>query len=102
MKIALYGLYFDTGKADVKPESQPQLAESWEVAGDGLSITFKYYAVPLVSLDLIFGAAGTASLDANVALTAQSGAGVAPFNTSQKIGAVNGAITSLPRAWNVG
>ena len=26
-KIALYGLYFDTGKAEVKPESKPQLAE---------------------------------------------------------------------------
>jgi len=26
-KIALYGIYFDTGKADVKPESKPQLAE---------------------------------------------------------------------------
>jgi outer membrane protein OmpA-like peptidoglycan-associated protein len=26
-KIALYGLYFDTGKADIKPESKDQLAE---------------------------------------------------------------------------
>jgi OmpA-OmpF porin, OOP family len=26
-KIALYGLYFDTGKAAIKPESKPQLAE---------------------------------------------------------------------------
>jgi OmpA-OmpF porin, OOP family len=26
-KIALYGIYFDTGKADVKPESKPQLDE---------------------------------------------------------------------------
>ena len=26
-KIALYGLYFDTAKAEVKPESKPQLAE---------------------------------------------------------------------------
>lgn len=26
-KIALYGVYFDTGKADVKPESKPQLDE---------------------------------------------------------------------------
>ena len=26
-KIALYGLYFDTGKAVIKPESKPQLAE---------------------------------------------------------------------------
>jgi OmpA-OmpF porin, OOP family len=26
-KIALYGLYFDTGKAEVKPESKPQLEE---------------------------------------------------------------------------
>lgn len=26
-RIALYGLYFDTGKADVKPESRPQLVE---------------------------------------------------------------------------
>lgn len=26
-KIALYGIYFDTGKAELKPESKPQLAE---------------------------------------------------------------------------
>ena len=26
-RIALYGLYFDTGKADIKPESKDQLAE---------------------------------------------------------------------------
>lgn len=26
-KIALYGLYFDTAKADIKPESKPQLVE---------------------------------------------------------------------------
>jgi OmpA-OmpF porin, OOP family len=26
-KIALYGIYFDTGKADIKPESKPQLDE---------------------------------------------------------------------------
>lgn len=26
-KIALYGIYFDTGKADIKPESKPQLEQ---------------------------------------------------------------------------
>src|SRR2546423_380504 len=26
-KIALYGIYFDTGKAELKPESKPQLEE---------------------------------------------------------------------------
>ncbi len=26
-KIALYGIYFDTAKADVKPDSKPQLDE---------------------------------------------------------------------------
>ncbi len=26
-RVALYGLFFDTGKADVKPESKPALAE---------------------------------------------------------------------------
>jgi len=30
-KIALYGLFFDTGKSEVKPESQPQLAEMAQV-----------------------------------------------------------------------
>lgn len=30
-RIALYGLYFDTGKADVKPESAPQLAAMAEL-----------------------------------------------------------------------
>jgi len=26
-KVALYGIFFDTGKADIKPESTPQLEE---------------------------------------------------------------------------
>jgi len=30
-KIAFYGLFFDTGKSEVKPESQPQLAEMAQV-----------------------------------------------------------------------
>lgn len=30
-KVALYGLFFDTGKSEVKPESQPQLAEMAQV-----------------------------------------------------------------------
>ena len=30
-KIALYGLFFDTGKSEIKPESQPQLAEMAQV-----------------------------------------------------------------------
>lgn len=30
-KVALYGLYFDTGKAEVKPESRPQLDEMAKV-----------------------------------------------------------------------
>lgn len=33
-KISLYGIYFDTGKADVKPESKPQLAEMAKLLKD--------------------------------------------------------------------
>lgn len=33
-KISLYGIYFDTGKAEVKPESKPQLAEMAKLLKD--------------------------------------------------------------------
>jgi OOP family OmpA-OmpF porin len=32
-RVALYGIYFDSGKAEVKPESQPALAEIAELLG---------------------------------------------------------------------
>lgn len=33
-KISLYGIYFDTGKAELKPESKPQLAEMAKLLKD--------------------------------------------------------------------
>ncbi len=33
-KVALYGIYFDTDKADIKPESKPELAEMAKLLND--------------------------------------------------------------------
>ena len=37
-KISLYGIYFDTGKADIKPESKPQLAEMASLLKDNAAL----------------------------------------------------------------
>lgn len=60
-KVSLYGLYFDTGKAEVKPESKPQLDEMAKLLRD--QPTLKVYIVGHTDN------AGT--LDANLALSLQ-------------------------------
>ena len=58
-KIALYGVYFDTGKADIKPESKPQLDEMAKLLGADKSI--KVYIVGHTD--------NQGAVDANVALS---------------------------------
>jgi outer membrane protein OmpA-like peptidoglycan-associated protein len=41
-RIALYGIYFDTAKADVKPESAPTLAEIAKLLKGDASLTAVY------------------------------------------------------------
>ena len=42
-KVALYGIYFDTGKAEIKPESKPQLEEMGKLLKDHTA--FKVFIV---------------------------------------------------------
>jgi OOP family OmpA-OmpF porin len=58
-RIALYGVYFDTGKADVKPESKPQLDEMAKLLDADKSI--KVFIVGHTD--------NQGALDANVALS---------------------------------
>jgi OOP family OmpA-OmpF porin len=37
-RISLYGIYFDTGKADIKPESKPQLMEMAKLLKDNAAL----------------------------------------------------------------
>ncbi len=60
-KIALYGLYFDTGKADVKPESQPQLAEMVKLL----------QADPSLKVYIVGHTDNQGSLDSNTTLSLQ-------------------------------
>lgn len=65
---------------------------SWNMA-KMYGVTFRYYAIPLVNVDVTFSAAGSVGLDANLGVESRAGAGAAPFNTSQKIGLIKGAVT---------
>ena len=58
-KIALYGVYFDTGRADIKPESKPQLDEMAKLLAADRAI--KVYIVGHTD--------NQGSVDANVALS---------------------------------
>lgn len=60
-KIALYGLYFDTGKADIKPESQPQLAE----------MTKLMQAHPSLKVYIVGHTDNQGALDSNTTLSLQ-------------------------------
>jgi OmpA-OmpF porin, OOP family len=58
-KVALYGLFFDTGKADIKPESKPQLDEIAKMLQ--ANATLKVYVVGHTD--------NQGALDANLALS---------------------------------
>ena len=60
-KIALYGLYFDTGKADIKPESKPQLDEMAKLL----------QAHPALKVDIVGHTDNQGSLAANETLSLQ-------------------------------
>ncbi|MDH0865828.1 OmpA family protein [Mitsuaria sp. GD03876] len=58
-KISLYGIFFDTGKADVKPESKPQLAEMAKVL----------QASPALKVFIVGHTDNQGQFDANLALS---------------------------------
>lgn len=58
-RIALYGIYFDTGKADIKPESKAQL--------DQMAAMLK--ARPALRVHIVGHTDNVGSLDANLALS---------------------------------
>jgi OmpA-OmpF porin, OOP family len=58
-RIALYGIYFDTGKADIKPESRAQL--------DQMAAILK--ARPALRVHIVGHTDNVGSLDANLALS---------------------------------
>lgn len=66
-KIALYGLYFDTGKADVKPESKPQLDEMAKLL----------QAQPALKVYIVGHTDNQGSLESNVTLSQQRAQAVA-------------------------
>lgn len=77
-KVALYGLYFDTGKAEVKPESKPQLDEMAKLL----------QAQPALRVYIVGHTDNQGSLEANVALSQQRAqAVVAALAGSYKIDA---------------
>jgi len=65
-KATLYGIYFDTGKADVKPESQPSLAEIAKLMKENASL--KLYVVGHTD--------NTGTLEANMKLSQDRAAAV--------------------------
>lgn len=66
-KVALYGIYFDTGKAELKPESKPQLAEMAKLLGQNK--TLKVFVVGHTD--------NVGALDANLALSQKRAEAVA-------------------------
>lgn len=66
-KMALYGIYFDTGKADVKPESKPQLDE----------IAKMLQAQPALRVYVVGHTDNQGTADANVTLSQQRAKAVA-------------------------
>jgi OmpA-OmpF porin, OOP family len=60
-RIALYGLYFDTGKAAIKPESRPQLDEMAKLLK----------ATPALKVYIVGHTDNVGALDTNLALSTQ-------------------------------
>lgn len=66
-KVALYGIYFDTGKAELKPESKAQLDEMAKLL----------QAQPALKVYIVGHTDNQGALDANVALSQQRAQAVA-------------------------
>ena len=66
-KVALYGIYFDTGKAELKPESRPQLDEMGKLP----------QAQPALKVYIVGHTDNQGSLEANLQLAAACAAVVA-------------------------
>ncbi len=76
-RVALYGLYFDTGKAIVKPESEPTLVQMVKLLQQNASL--KVFVVGHTD--------GTGTLETNVKLSADRAAAVVSALTSRGIDA---------------
>jgi Outer membrane protein and related peptidoglycan-associated (lipo)proteins len=72
-KVALYGIYFDTGKAIVKPESQPALQEIGKLLKSD----------PKLKLYVVGHTDNTGTLDANMKLSMDRAAAVVKVLVSQ-------------------
>ena len=88
-RIALYGLYFDTGRADIKPESKPQLDEMAKLL----------QAQPALKVYIVGHTDNQGTLDANRTLSTQRAqAVIAALARDYKIDAkrmVAGGVASL-------
>ena len=94
-KIALYGVYFDTGKSDIKPESKPQLDEMAKLLD--ADKTIKVYIVGHTD--------NQGAVDANVALSqrradAIAAALVRDYKVDAKRLATKGVASYAPVATN--
>ncbi len=79
-KVALYGIYFDTGKSILKPESQPALAEIGKLMK----------ADPALKLFVVGHTENVGAYDANMKLSMDRAAAVVnALVTQQSISAVN-------------
>jgi outer membrane protein OmpA-like peptidoglycan-associated protein len=72
-KVALYGIYFDTGKAIVKPESQPALQEIAKLLKND----------PKLKLHVVGHTDNTGTLDANMKLSMDRAAAVVKVLVTQ-------------------
>ena len=96
-KIALYGIYFDTGKAEVKPESKPQLDE----------IAKLLTAQPALQVYLVGHTDNQGGLDANLALSQRRAQAVAEalskgYRIDAKRLIARGVASLVPVASNAG
>lgn len=72
-KVALYGIYFDTGKAEIKPESQPALEQIAKLLKDD----------PKLRLYVVGHTDDTGAFDANLKLSLDRAAAVVKTLVSQ-------------------
>ncbi|MBQ0932041.1 OmpA family protein [Ideonella alba] len=95
-KIALYGLFFDTGKADIKPESKAQLDEMAKLL----------QAQPALKVYIVGHTDNQGSLDANLALSQQraqavvAALGAAPYKVDARRLQPRGVASLAPLASN--
>jgi OOP family OmpA-OmpF porin len=86
-RVSLYGIYFDTDQADIKPESQPTLAEIATLLDDQ----------PALELVVVGHTDNRGSLDYNMDLSSRRAAAVVEALVNEY-----GAEPSRLDAWGIG